>query len=92
MRKSKLVERRRRNPGYQAIGWELEGAVSAIGFYGHTLQNKPFRLTDHIPTVWAVRGDQTVVTSVHPRTMLGVKEDGTVIMGIVEGRQTGKPV
>lgn len=72
------------------LAGELEGAVSAIGFYGHTLQNGTVPSYGPYPNGLGGPRDQTVVTSVHPRTMLGVKEDGTVIMGIVEGRQTGK--
>jgi hypothetical protein len=72
------------------LAGELEGAVSAIGFYGHPLQNGVVPSYGAYPNGLGGPREQSVVTSANPRTMLGVKEDDTVIMGIVEGRATGK--
>lgn len=72
------------------IAGDLEGAESAIGFYGHPLKDGLIAPYGAYPNGLGGSKSQSTWTTYQPRTMLGVKGDGSVVMGIVEGRATGK--
>ena len=72
------------------IAGALEGSISAIGFYGHPLKNGEIAPYGAYPNGLGGSKTQSTWSSYQPRTMLGFKADGSVVMGIVEGRQAGK--
>lgn len=72
------------------VAGDLEGAQSVVGFYGHPLKNGEIPNYGPYPTGLGGSRTQSTWTTLQPRTFLGVKEDGSVIMGLVEGRATGK--
>lgn len=69
---------------------DLSDAVSAIGFWGHPLQNGDIVSYGKYPNGAGGPSDTSVIQGTHPRTFLGVKSDHSIIMGIVEGRATNK--
>lgn len=72
------------------IAGDLSEAVSAVGFFGHPLQNGVVVPYGKYPNGAGGPRETSVIQGVHPRTFLGVKSDNTVYMGIVEGRATNK--
>ncbi len=75
---------------YHPLG-EFSDCDNVIGYYGQPLKNGEI-LENGKASDGKAGGppSQTIMTSINPRTCLGVKEDGSIVMGVIDGRQASK--
>jgi hypothetical protein len=69
---------------------DLAGAESVIGFYGYPLRSGTIPAYGAYPVGLGGSKTQSTWTAANPRTFLGIKADGSVMMGLVKGRAAGK--
>lgn len=70
---------------YEYVDESLNGIYNFIGFPCSLINNGNPESTEYLMT----KGDD-LINYRHPRTMIGQKEDGTIIMAVVDGRQPNK--
>ncbi len=68
---------------------EFATCNNIIGFYGSPLKNGKI-LENGKASEGKAGGPptQSIMTSKNPRTSLGIKEDGTIVLGVIDGRQS----
>lgn len=73
---------------YHLLG-DFENCQNIVGFYGQPLKNGQV-LSNGKASEGKAGGPptQSIMTGNNPRTALGIKDDGTIIMGVIDGRQS----
>lgn len=67
---------------------EFEDCKHIVGYYGQPLKNGQI-LANGKASEGKAGGPptQSIMTGINPRTALGIKADGTIVMGVIDGRQ-----
>lgn len=68
---------------------DFENCQNIIGYYGQPLKNGQI-LANGKANEGKAGGPptQSIMTGINPRTALGIKSDGTIVMGVIDGRQS----
>lgn len=68
---------------------DFENCQNIIGYYGQPLKNGQI-LANGKASEGKAGGPptQSIMTGINPRTALGIKSDGTIVMGVIDGRQS----
>ncbi len=77
-----------------AVGHEVEISITVTDRYGHSEEWQQIKnaVGGHMPIVRGGRSTGLTDTARYPMTILGIKEDGNVVMITYDGRQAGYAV